>query len=80
MNDCLHEIYGSVTGLNTFQYITALEQTGDMHIAIYDFGEDEMYVANASPDGKQLAYDSTFVQFTMTKLWQTLPSGLSTEL
>ena len=80
MNDCLHDIYGSVTGLNTFQYITALEQTGDMHIAVYDFGVDLMFVANASPDGKQLAYDSTFVQFTMSKLWQNLPTGLSTEL
>lgn len=56
------------------------EQTGDMHIAVYDFGVDLMFVANASPDGEQLAYDSTFVQFTMSKLWQTLPTWLSTEL
>lgn len=80
MNDCLLAIDGNVTGLNTFQYVTALEQTGDMHIAVYDWGADSLYVANASPDGKQLAYDATFVQFTMSDLWNKEPSHLSSEL
>jgi hypothetical protein len=74
MNDLLHAAYGNVTGLLTLQYITALEQTGDMHIAIFDFGADALYVANASPDGTQLAYDATFVGFSMSALWQEPPA------
>lgn len=69
MNDLLHSIYSSVTGLATLQYVTALEQTGDMHIMVIDFGADKVYVANASPDGTELAYDATFVEFTMSALW-----------
>jgi hypothetical protein len=80
MNDCLKAIYSNISGLNTFQYVTALEQTGDMHIAVYDFGADKLHVANASPDGTQLAYDATFVEFTMSKMWEVMPSGLTEEL
>jgi hypothetical protein len=80
MNDLLHSIYSSVTGLATLQYVTALEQTGDMHIAVFDWGVDKLYVANASPDGTQLAYDATFVEFTMSALWAELPAGLHDEV
>ena len=69
MNDLLHSIYSSIDGLNTFQYVTALERTGDMHIAVFDFGADKLYLSNASPDGNELAYDATFVEFTMSTLW-----------
>ena len=69
MNDAIKSIYSSITGLTTLQYITALEQTGDMHIMIIDFGADKLYVANASPDGKELAYDATFGELTMSALW-----------
>ncbi len=74
MNDLLHAAYGNVTGLLTLEYITALEQTGDMHIAVFDFGADALYVANASPDGTQLAYDATFVSFSLSELWAEPPA------
>ena len=73
-NDLLHAAYGNVTGLLTLQYVTALEKTGDMHIAVFDFGADVLYVSNASPDGTQLAYDATFVSFTMSALWAEPPA------
>ena len=69
MNDALHAVYSSVTGLATLQYVTALEQTGDMHVMVVDFGADRLYVANASPGGAELAYDATFVELTMSALW-----------
>jgi len=75
MNDALKSVYSSITGLLTLQYITALEQTGDMHIAVMDWGSDALYVANASPDGTQLAYDATFVEFKMSALWAMPPLG-----
>jgi hypothetical protein len=79
MNDLLHAAYGSVTGLLTLQYVTALERTGDMHIAVYDWGADTLHVANASPDGAELAYDATFVGFSMSALWAEPPVGARTE-
>ncbi len=79
MNDLLHAAYGSVTGLLTLQYVTALEQTGDMHIAVMDWGADRLYVANAAPGGAQKAYDSTFVEFTMSALWAEPPVGARTD-
>jgi hypothetical protein len=36
--------YGNINPQNTLQYITAQFQTGDMHIAIYDFENSMMYV------------------------------------
>ena len=74
MNDLLKNAYGNLTGLVTLSYVTSLEQTGDMHIAVFDFGADKLYVSNASPDGKQLAYDATFVEFTMSALWAEPPA------
>ena len=74
MNDLVHSVYSSITGLLTLQYITSLERTGDMHIAVFDFGADRLYVANASPDGAQLAYDATFVELTMSALWAEQPA------
>ena len=75
MNDLLHAAYGNITGLLVAQYVTALEQTGDMHIAVFDFGADKLFVANAAPGGAQLAYDATFVEFSMSALWAEPPAG-----
>ena len=69
MNDLVHAAYGGITGRLTVSYITALEMTGDMHIMAVDFGADELLVANASPDGSQLAYDAPFVAFSLSALW-----------
>ena len=66
------EYYGSVNALNTIQYITALEQTGDMHIMAMDFDQNLIYVSNASPwvDSACInAYDRPFMQFNMTTLF-----------
>ncbi len=44
LNNLLHKYYGSIDPMNTLQYITSQFQTGDMHIAIYDFENSMMYV------------------------------------
>lgn len=51
MNDVMHWLYGNLTGISMAQYVTALDQTGDMHIAIYDYGQGQLYISNASPSG-----------------------------
>ena len=44
LNNLLHKYYGSLDPQVTLQYITAQFQTGDMHIAIYDFENGMMCV------------------------------------
>lgn len=69
MNDLLHAAYGGISGLLVTQFVTALEQTGDMHIMVTDFNRSEVFVANAAPGGGVLAYDAPFVRFNMSALW-----------
>jgi len=70
LGSLLQKYYGQITPENTIQYITSLHQTGDMHIAIYDFANKYMYVSNASPvEHFVKAYDRKFVRFNMGKLF-----------
>ena len=55
LNTLLHKYYGNIDPMVTLQYITAVFQTGNMHIAIYDFENSLMYVAPRVP--------STFLVF-----------------
>jgi len=48
LNDLMHQLYGSLDAMSTV-YVTSAFETGDTHIAIYDFNAKEMYVANAAP-------------------------------
>ena len=43
LNTLLHKYYGQLNPENTLRYITSEFQTGDMHIAIYDFQNNLMY-------------------------------------
>ena len=68
----LQKYYGSITPEVTVQYITAIEQTGDMHIAIYDFANNHIFVSNASPfvNGTFTpAYDRPFVRLDTKALF-----------
>ena len=68
MNDLMHAAYGAFSGALTARYVTALEQTGDMHIMILDWAADELLVSNASPGGGVMAYDAPFVRFGLAAL------------
>jgi len=72
MNDLMHAVHGSVTGRAAAQYVSALEQTGNCHIAAWDFAADEMLVANASPAGDP-AYNAPFVSLSLSALWAEAP-------
>lgn len=83
MNDVFHWLYGTVNATDLYQYVAALEETGDMHIAVYDFASSTMYVSNASPgdghgNGVVPAYNRPFLQFNMTQLWNLAPPSEST--
>jgi len=66
----LQKYYGQITPENTIQYICSLDETGDMHIAIYDFAKKHMYISNATPVQHLVkAYDRKFVRFDLEKLF-----------
>jgi hypothetical protein len=75
MGSLMQQYYGSLDAVTTIRYITALEQTGDMHIAIYDFANQYMYVSNASPYNSTTgscvpAYERPFTRLDMGKLFK----------
>eukprot|EP00043_Microstomoeca_roanoka_P004787 m.51843 g.51843 ORF g.51843 m.51843 type:complete len:440 (+) comp12654_c0_seq1:210-1529(+) len=64
----LQKFYGNITAENTISDITAITQTGDLHIAIYDLTDNILHVANARRDGAQgplNAYDRAFIRLDM---------------
>jgi len=70
--------YSNLTAENTILNVTSLVRTGNLHIAITDFTDSLMYVANHAPqDDKtspyQKAFDRQFVRFNLTsaynKVW-----------
>lgn len=80
MNDLMHALVGAraMSGDALARYVAALEQTGDSHIAVFDFTDDGMmWIANASPVGPggdvTPAYASPFVSFNMSALWAEPP-------
>ena len=68
MNDLLHAAYGSLDAATAFEYVAAVEQTGDMHIMALDFASGDMLIANAFPGGDVLAYQAQPVRFNFTTL------------
>jgi len=72
----LQKYYGNITPEITKTYITALHETGNMHIAIYDFKANNVYVANASPYVNNTyipAFNRPFIQLDMTALFAVPP-------
>eukprot|EP00056_Hartaetosiga_gracilis_P018864 m.12224 g.12224 ORF g.12224 m.12224 type:complete len:441 (-) comp7141_c0_seq1:1530-2852(-) len=64
--------YGKITPEQTIKDITAITQTGDLHIAVYDLTDNVLYTANArrdGADGPAKAYDRTFVRLDMTAVF-----------
>jgi len=72
----LQQYYGAIDPANIIENITAIFETGDMHIGIYDFKHKLMYVANAAPFNQTSqtavpAYDRQFIRLNMTSLFAT---------
>jgi hypothetical protein len=68
----LKKNYGKIDTGVTIQELVALSQTGDMQIAIYDFKQNLIYVANARADGESgepKAFQRAFIQLDMNKIF-----------
>lgn len=75
LNDLMHYVYGRIDGVSVARYVTAMHQTGDMHIAIYDRNNEYLYVANAgvadANGNASPAYTAQFLRFDAAALWST---------
>ena len=75
LNSLMHLYYGKLTPEVMMSNVTALFETGDMHIAVYSFQDNLMYVSNASPmignDTSSVipAYNRPFIRLNMTTLF-----------
>jgi hypothetical protein len=68
----IKEYYGNINETVIYRHITAEFQTGNMHLAVLDWSEQVVYVANAAPvvNGTAVpAYDRSLVQLNLTALY-----------
>jgi len=68
----IEKYHGKITPEIAIQYITAVEMSGDNHLAFYDLTNMNMYVAFAAPHagkGPVAAYDRQFTQIDVSKLF-----------
>ncbi|KAL3855217.1 hypothetical protein ACJMK2_014437 [Sinanodonta woodiana] len=68
----LNKHYGNLTAEITIRDIVSIVQSGSLHIAVYDFDNNLVYVANARAtyeSGPLNAYDRQFVRLNMTELF-----------
>jgi len=78
MGGLLETYYGDIDALKILQYIAPRQETGDMHVAVYDYAENYMYVSNASPvppngNATQVvpAYNRPYIRLDMNQLFGT---------
>jgi len=72
----LQQQHGNITGPDTIKNIISLSKTGDLHAAIFDLTNMQMYVANARAPGESgplNAYDRPFVFFDMNTIFNEKP-------
>lgn len=71
----LLKYHGNITAENTIRYITAITQTGDLHVVISDLTDMKMWVAFAAAStesGPMYAYDRQFIELDGTSLFAEL--------
>lgn len=73
----LQKYHGTLTPANTINDILPIVQTGDVHAAVYDLTDQQMYVAfyktNFSEPSPPNAYDRPFTQLDLPSLFALPP-------
>jgi len=72
----LMKFHGNITAENTIRYITAIAQTGDLHLVISDLTNQKMWIAFAAQDGisgPKYAYDRQFLMLDGKAMWAEVP-------
>jgi len=75
MSNLIHSLYGNLTATNVASYIPQLTGSGDVHVAVYDFGKREAFVATGIVDPKDAskyiakACQRPFLRWGLDALW-----------
>jgi hypothetical protein len=72
----LQKYYGQLTPEIAIQYVTAVEQSGDNHVAFYDLSNLQLWLSFAAPHsstGPMQAYARQFTHFDANKLFAEQP-------
>jgi len=74
----IQKYYGKITPEIAISYLTAIEMSGDNHLAFYDLPHAQIYVSFAKPtyiNGPENGYDRQFTIFNLNELFAvTSPS------
>jgi hypothetical protein len=74
LSEQLQEYYGSITAENAYQNIVAKTQTGNLHVALYDYPNDRLLISWHAKSGdnnaNQNAYSRPYTEITLTDLFQ----------
>jgi len=76
LHNQLQKYYGALSPETAIKYITAVEKSGDNHIAYYDLTDMQLYVSYAAPHnigGPAEAYARQFTQFDLKTLFVEQP-------
>lgn len=76
MSKQLQTLYGNLTAEAAIRYVTAITQTGSLATVYYDYGTENVYIANArgtNETGPEMAYDRPFVKVYMPDLFAEQP-------
>jgi len=72
--DLVKKFYGNITAPNVVKNFPLQTQSGDVHIAIYDLGQNNVFFSTGITDASGInyirkAYESPFLQFDIESLW-----------
>lgn len=74
----LKAYHGNITAENSIRYITAITQTGDLHVVLSDLTNQKMWVAFAAASnetGPLYAYDRQFIELDGVSLFAEQPQA-----
>jgi isopenicillin-N N-acyltransferase-like protein len=72
----LDKLHGALTPQNIISDIAGVVQTGDVHAAVYDLTDQQLYVsfmAHTNGTGPMMAYDRAWTQLDLISLFALPP-------
>jgi len=72
----IKKYYGQITPEIAIRYLTAIEMSGDDHLAFYDLPNAQVYISFAKQtwyDGPVNAYERQFTRFNLNDFWAEAP-------
>jgi isopenicillin-N N-acyltransferase-like protein len=79
LHDQLQVYSGRINVPDVISNVTAITQTGNLHVVLYDYNDGQVYVATARADGAsgpKMAYDRPFVSISFIALFNEQPPSM----